>query len=52
MNMGISKGIFFEKQSLYMYENQAYQKHFMDLNETNTSHYNTCLKFPSLFGLH
>lgn len=32
-----------------MYENQAYQKHFMDLNETNTSHYNTCLKFPSLW---
>lgn len=35
-----------------MYENHVYQKHFMDLNETNTNHYNTCLKFPSLFGLH
>lgn len=36
-----------------MYENQAYQKHFMDLNETNTSHQNTYFKisltlWPSL----
>lgn len=36
-----------------MYENQASQKHFMDLNETNTSHQNTYFKisltlWPSL----
>lgn len=36
-----------------MYENHAYQKHFMDLNETNTSHQNTYFKisltlWPSL----